>query len=67
MVHTFPKGINLEVNVIGRLEFELFYFKDTVHHFSHYIIGTTLNIYIYIYIYIYIHTHRPLTKNLGLH
>ena len=35
-VHTFPKGINLKVN-ITQLEFELAYFKVTVQQFSHYV------------------------------
>ena len=32
---TFPIGINLKVNVIAWLEFELAYFETAVQHFSH--------------------------------
>ena len=35
-VHTFPKGICLNVNVIARLEFELAYYDSAVHRFNHY-------------------------------
>ena len=34
MVHTFPKDISLEVNIIAQLEFELAYFEATVKQFS---------------------------------
>ena len=36
LVHTFPKGISLKVNVIARLEFELTYYDAAVQHISHY-------------------------------
>ena len=35
MVHTFSKDINSNVNVIAKLEFELFYYNVTVEHVSH--------------------------------
>ncbi len=35
-VHTFPKGICLKVNVIGRLEIELDRYDSAVHCFNHY-------------------------------
>ena len=35
-VHTFPKGICPEVNVIARLEYELAYYDSAVHRFNHY-------------------------------
>ena len=36
MVHTFPKGICLKVNIIERLEYELAYYDSVVHRFNHY-------------------------------
>ena len=39
-VHAFLKSISPEVNVTGRLEFELAYFEAAVEHFSHYTTGT---------------------------
>ena len=36
-VHTFPKGICPNVNVIARLEFELTYYDSAVQHINHYI------------------------------
>ena len=39
-VHTFPKGISLEVYVIAQLGFELAYFEAIVQHFSHYATST---------------------------
>ena len=33
--HAFPKGMNLKVNVIARVEFELAYLETAVQHFSH--------------------------------
>ena len=35
MVHTFAKGISLEVNIITQLEFELTYYNITVQHVSY--------------------------------
>ena len=35
-VHTFPKSICPEVNVIVRLEYELAYYNSAVHRFNHY-------------------------------
>ena len=37
MVHTFPKGICLKVNIIARQEFELVFYDFAVHRFNHYI------------------------------
>ena len=34
--HTFPKSMNLKVNIIAWLEFKLDYFKAAVQHFSYY-------------------------------
>ena len=34
-VHAFPQGINLKVNIIAGLEFELTYFETIVQQFSH--------------------------------
>ena len=34
VVHTFPKGISSEENIIAQLEFELAYFKATNQHFN---------------------------------
>ena len=36
VVHTFPKGIFLKVNVIAQLEYELTYYDSTVHRFNYY-------------------------------
>ena len=38
--HVFPKGINLKVNAVARLEFELSYYDTTISHVSHYITET---------------------------
>ena len=35
VVHTFPEGISLKINVIVGLPFQLAYFEATVQHFSH--------------------------------
>ena len=35
-VHTFPKGICPQVNVIARLEYKLAYYDSAVHRFNHY-------------------------------
>ena len=40
--HTFPKGITLKANIRAWLEFKYIYFEATVQHFSHNIMGTTL-------------------------
>ena len=37
MVHAFPKGICLKVNVIAQLELKLAYFEPTVTYFSPYV------------------------------
>ena len=34
-IHTFPKDINLSVNVITRLKFELTYFETAVQYYNH--------------------------------
>ena len=34
-VHTFPKGINLKVNLKMQLEFELTYYDVTAYHVCH--------------------------------
>ena len=34
-VHNFLKGIGPKVNVIAPLKFEIFYYDDTVKHFSY--------------------------------
>ena len=39
MVHSFSKGISLNVNVITRVRFELTYFEAQVQHFNHYANG----------------------------
>ena len=36
MIHTFPKGICLQVNVMVPLEFELTNFNAGVQHLNHY-------------------------------
>ena len=43
--HTFPKDINLKVNVLLRQEFELAYDDVTVKHVSHYATETSDWIY----------------------
>ena len=40
-VHTFLRGINLEVNVIARLELELANFETAVLHICHYTTRTS--------------------------
>ena len=40
-MHSFPKGINQQPNVMARLEFELVYNDVAVQHVRHYITGTT--------------------------
>ena len=39
VVHTFPKGICLKLNIIALLEFELAYYDVAVWHISHYTVG----------------------------
>ena len=41
-IHTFSKGISLNVDIILRLELELAYFEAVVQHFCHYTMGTHL-------------------------
>ena len=41
-VHTFPKGIYPQVNVIAQLEFELAYNNSAVQSFNHYTMRTPL-------------------------
>ena len=48
VVHTFPHGISLKVNVIAQLEFEQAYFEAAIHYISHYATGISPYIYIYI-------------------
>ena len=61
MVHTSLKDINLKMNFIVWLEFELAYFEATVQLFNDYAPGipkillyVCVCIYIYIYIYVYV-------------
>ena len=39
-VHAFPKRINLKINVIAQLEFELAYFDSTDRNVNHYLAET---------------------------
>ena len=39
-VHTFPKSINLKVNIIAGLEFKLAYYDIAVQYINHYKLAT---------------------------
>ena len=45
-VHAFIKAISAKVNEIARLDFELFHFDSTTHHFIHLFENKKKNFYL---------------------
>ena len=56
---TFPKGINLKVNKIAQLKFELTYFEAAVEHFSH---NTVKTPFFTMEVTLFLHIHRKRTN-----
>ena len=52
-VHTFPKGICPNVNVIARLEYELAYYDSAVQRFNHYTTRTPPRLDVRLSVYAY--------------